>query len=436
MQIKNPYIQYMYSYPHKTAYRTLENVNVKAYLNRLIGEKNSLYFHVPFCQYKCGYCNLFSLAGQSEQMMLDYVDAMERHAKQMSQVLPSGIEFEDLTIGGGTPLILPQDLLERIFNIAKEYFGFYPKKGPVIVETSPNQTTASKLELLKKNGTTRISIGVQSFHDDELKALSRFHTVETAKHALSLIKATGFSCMNIDLIYGMPGQTKASLLESVEQAIVFEPEELFVYPLYIKNGTELYRQKENANTYQPEDTYELYRFIREILRERGYHPYSMRRFVKSTKTEKTSFCGFGNTISIGCGGRSYVGNLHFCTPYAVRQDNCLKIVQDYMERENHLQVDYGFVLDEDEQKRRYVIKHILFGTGICKEDYRQHFHSSVEVDFPQLTEWVEQGYAENQEKNIVLTETGFMLSDYLGPQLISSKVAMRMKEWKETDGTK
>ena len=91
MQIKNPYIQYMYSYPHKTAYRTLENVNVKAYLNRLIGEKNSLYFHVPFCQYKCGYCNLFSLAGQSEQMMLDYVDAMERHAKQISQVLPSGI---------------------------------------------------------------------------------------------------------------------------------------------------------------------------------------------------------------------------------------------------------------------------------------------------------------------------------------------------------
>ena len=435
MQIKNPYIQYMYSYPHKTAYRALENVDVRAFFNQLIGEKNSLYFHVPFCQYKCGYCNLFSLAGQSEQMMVDYVDAMERHAKQMSRVLPSGVEFEDLTIGGGTPLILSEDLLERIFRMAENYFAFYPKKGAVVVETSPNQTTASKLKLLKQYGTTRISIGVQSFHDDELKALSRFHTVATAKKALSLIKEESFSCVNIDLIYGIPGQTRESLLESVEQAIAFEPEELFVYPLYIKKGTGLYGRNENVTVGQTEKTYELYRFVREVLRERGYQPYSMRRFVKSAIMEQTSLCGFGNTISIGCGGRSYIGNLHFCTPYAVRQDNCLKLVKDYIERENHLQVDYGFLLNEDEQKRRYVIKHILFGMGICKEDYRQRFHSPVEVDFPQLIEWVQQGYADDQEKYIVLTETGFALSDYLGPQLISSKVAMRMKEWKEADGT-
>ena len=106
MYVENPYIQYMYSYPHKTAYHTLENIDLKKYLQKLAGRENSLYFHIPFCQYKCGYCNLFSVAGQPEQLMSEYVDAMERQAVQLSGALPEGAAFSDLTFGGGTPLLL------------------------------------------------------------------------------------------------------------------------------------------------------------------------------------------------------------------------------------------------------------------------------------------------------------------------------------------
>lgn len=106
MYVENPYIQYMYSYPHKTAYAPLQNIDLRDYFPKLAGRENSLYFHIPFCQYKCGYCNLFSVAGQSEQSavshqtMSDYIDAMERQSAQLSAALPEGITFVDLTFGG------------------------------------------------------------------------------------------------------------------------------------------------------------------------------------------------------------------------------------------------------------------------------------------------------------------------------------------------
>lgn len=433
MQIENPYIQYMYSYPHKTAYRPLKNVDLRQFLDSLTGAENSLYFHVPFCQYKCGYCNLFSLAGQSEEIMNHYVDAMERQAEQIQQVLPENTKFSDLTLGGGTPLILPEHLLERIFWIAHEKLGFDTKGHSVIVETSPNQTTEEKLKLLKEHGITRISIGVQSFQEDELRALTRFHTVETAKKALNLIKQKNFDCLNIDLIYGIPGQTWESLKYSLEQALAFAPEELFIYPLYVKPGTGLY-QKTNRS----DKTYELYLRIKETLEKNGYHPYSMRRFVKTTKKlplQTTSLCGFGNTLSIGCGARSYLGNLHFCTPYAVTQKHCMTLLHKYIRETDYLQVSYGFLLNEDEQKRRYVIKHILFGMGISKSDYRQHFEKEAIDDFPKIADWIQQGYVSESEAFLTLTEEGMALSDYLGPQFISPEVYARMKEWKEYDGT-
>ncbi len=431
MQIENPYQQYMYSYPHKTAYASLRNVQLEEYVPYLCGAENSLYFHIPFCQYKCGYCNLFSVAGQTEQVMRDYVDAMERHAKQFSERMPDKVSFQDLTLGGGTPLILPVSLLRKVFFLAKNYFSL-KENGSVVIETSPNQTTLEKLAILKKEGVNRVSIGVQSFQEKELSALCRFHSVESAKKALHAIKEKAFDCLNIDLIYGIPGQTTDSLLDSLKQAVAFEPEELFVYPLYVKPETALYQK----NVVPSSDAYMMYCYAREFLKAEGYHPHSMRRFVKeSNDSLPESFCGFGNTISIGCGGRSYIGNLHFCMPYAVKQEHCFSILDTYLQTKDYLQVSHGFLLSPDEQKRRYVIRHILFGKGINCKNYRCNFKKEVQEDFPILEEWEQNGYVMVTKDFITLTERGFSLSDYLGPQLISFDVRRRMEEFKiEKDG--
>lgn len=413
----------MYSYPHKTAYGPLSGICLEDYIQRLAGGQNSLYFHIPFCQSKCGYCNLFSVTGQSDDFMTAYVDAMERHAGQLRTIFPEGADFSDLTLGGGTPLLLSEKLLQRIFSIARGRMGF--EGAPVIVETSPAQTTEEKVAVLRQNDVTRVSMGVQSFYDEELRALNRMHRAEQVHRAAHILKKSNFPCINLDLIYGIPGQTVESLLDSAGQAAAYEPEEMFVYPLYIKEGTFLAEKM----TIHPETLYEMYHELRDFLIERGYKQLSMRRFVKDPDPLDQGSCGFGNTISVGCGGRSYIGELHFSTPFALGQRGCMDILQQYMEKKDFLEVTHGYLLSEEEIRRRYVIKNILFCCGIDREEYRCQFDSEPERDYPLLTEWIRSGLAVADSAKICLTERGISLSDLLGPALISEEVREKMNKW-------
>ncbi len=436
--ILTPYRQYMYSYPHKTAYGQLDSISFNEVSKELVCGDNSLYFHIPFCQSKCGYCNLFSVAGINTpgcyNLMKDYIDAMERHAMQLSDAMPEGVDFKDMTFGGGTPLILPDDLLERVFNIAQKYFGIKFGNIPVIVETSPNQTDKSKLILLKKYNVTRISIGVQSFNDKELEALNRFHSADMAKKALEYINDIGFDCVNVDIIYGIQGQTKESLILTLSEVLKYSPDELFVYPLYIKEGTYLYKSGAVRNA----DAVKLYKCARDFLLQNGYSQISMRRFVRRTEIRQDSsidnvnenLCGFGNTISVGCGGRSYIGSLHYCTKYGVGQNYCMDKLKEYIAINNYLNIKHGYILNIDETKRRYAVKHILFGKGILRKDYLKHFGNDVLKDFGQIEEWAKSGYVNITENYITLTSAGVLLSDYLGAQFISEDVAERMRQWK------
>ncbi len=122
-------------------------------------------------------------------------------------------------------------------------------------------------------------------------------------------------------------------------------------------------------------------------------------------------------------------NLHFCTPYALGQEGCLKRLSAYMDTKDFLNVEHGYILSEEEQRRRYVIKHILFGNGIRREEYRDYFGSGAEQDFPAFRQWEEKGYAEFTDTHIRLTGEGLARSDELGPQLISPDVRQRMETW-------
>lgn len=416
------YQQYMYSYPHKTAYRTLEGVDIRDYLPRLEQEENSLYFHIPFCQAKCGYCNLFSVTGKGADYVDAYLDAMER---QMKQYDLASYSFSDVTIGGGTPLYLEEKQLVRLFGMIEEVQG--RTEYPVIIETSPNQTTEEKLAIVKAGGTKRISLGIQSFQEEELEKLYRVHTPNQARMAVKLIERQNFECVNLDFIYGIPGQTEQSLRENLEEGVSYGPQELFVYPLYMKRGTLL----KDKQIEREENTRKLYDFVCEYLSKHGYVQYSMRRFVHKDYVPLTPAleCGFGNTLSIGCGGRSYLGNLHFCTPYYVRQKDCNLQLERYLATKDHRKITHGFFLDKEEEKRRYVIKNILFTSGLNMGNFRKNFGKDVDKEFAILDIWKEKGYLKKEGDTYKLTTEGMALSDYLGPQLISSNVKGRMEEW-------
>lgn len=429
----NPYIQYMYSYPHKTAYRALEGVTLGAYTSCLTGAGNSLYLHIPFCQTKCGYCNLFSVTGQEEDAVDAYLQAVERQSGQYREVLePAQVSFSQVAIGGGTPLYLSERQMGRMFDGLYRYFRLEGAGQPdMVIETAPNQTTGEKVRILKQAGITRVSLGIQSFSDRELAALGRKHDARRAEEALALLKASDFRCVNVDLIYGIPGQTMESLLASVKRAVSFEPDEIFLYPLYVKHGVRMERQ---GVVMDGALAFTLYQAAAEILREAGFRQDSMRRFVRSADVRNWSECGFGNSLALGCGGRSYLGNLHFCSPYAITGRECLAELSNYEQTKDYTEITHGFLLSEEEMRRRYVIRHLLIRPGLRLEAYKEQFGRRVTEDFPLLLQWKDRGFAEVRGAFFTLTQTGLDLSDYLGPQLISPQVGQAMREWEARHG--
>lgn len=442
----NPYIQYMYSYPHKTAYGPLVGVNLKDYAKRLSGSGHGLYLHIPFCQTKCGYCNLFSVTGAKNREMDCYLDAIERQLKQYQQVLePVDTHFSEFIIGGGTPLYLSEKQLERIFSMTGSCLRF-EKDRQLVIETAPNQTSREKLNLLKNEQVTRVSMGIQSFSDTELKILKRNHSGKKAKEALDLLLSFEFPCVNIDFIYGIPGQSVNSFLKSLKEAVAFEPDEIFLYPLYVKHGAGLEQDIQEGMVLEPDQAFLQYQEASQYLKTEGFRQDSMRRFVRekgSSGPREFSDCGFGTSLSIGCGGRSYLGNLHFCTPYAITRQDCLSELRAYENTQDFTTISHGILLSEEEEKRRYVIRHLLIFPGLDIKNYQKAFGSPVLKDFPILSQWLEAGYitctdktkaekARKQERlpiYLAPTEKGLGLSDYLGPQLISGSIQKRMEEW-------
>ena len=135
------YSQYMYSYPHKTAYRKLDNIKFADYKAELNKNSSHLYFHIPFCESKCGYCNLFSVTGAKENFIDNYVEAM---LLQSMQYDIADVPWQSLTIGGGTPLILDRNQIERLFICAQDILKVPLEETFIGIETSPNQTTYEK----------------------------------------------------------------------------------------------------------------------------------------------------------------------------------------------------------------------------------------------------------------------------------------------------
>ncbi|MDR0431198.1 MAG: STM4012 family radical SAM protein [Tannerellaceae bacterium] len=417
------YIHYMYSYPHKTAYRTFDNpVNLPAYLEKVAGKKTSLYFHIPFCRYKCGFCNLFSQQGYDKVNVDAYLDTMYRQALQLSQWAENLI-FDAFSIGGGTPLILTAGQLDRLFEIAA-LFGVYPEKVFTSIETSPDCTDRNVLQLLKDRGVKRLSIGIQSFRPEELIHIKRKTSFCTIKEALDVIRQINFPQFNMDLIYGIEGQTVASFLYSIEMALEYNPTELFLYPLYVRNGVRISAKAGN------ETLFAMYNAGRDALLRQGFKQTSMRRFVKGDTTDLEYSCGDEIMLSCGCGGRSYIGNLHYATYYAVNQQEIKAVIDDYIQTADFTKIIHGYLLSEEEVQRRYIIKNLMYYRGIDKSDYRQRFGDDLPVSY--FDRFITEGIIEDKDGFIRLTSDGMAYSDDIGHLFISPSVRRHMDNYKKT----
>jgi oxygen-independent coproporphyrinogen-3 oxidase len=425
------YAGYAYAYPHKTAYRPLDPpIALRDVWAAERSDALFLYLHTPFCEMRCGFCNLFTTVNPPDDFARDYLAAMWRQAARTRAAIGPAT-FARLAIGGGTPTYLDESGLESLFDIAERVFGVDPQNIPVSVETSPLTAESGKLRLLRERGAGRISIGAQSFIEAEVKAVGRSQKTSAVEWALERIRAAGFSTLNIDLIYGLPGQTIASWLESLRAALRFTPEELYLYPLYVRPLTGLGRRGQKA-----EDELRLacYRAGRELLLESGYRQISMRMFqsARAQAADGPAYCCQNDgMVGLGCGARSYTGGLHYSGEYAVGATGVREIIAAYIAKPDEAFdfADYGFKLDGAEQRRRFAIQSLLQIEGLDFAAYRARFGSEAFDDLPELARFENSGLATRDGDGLRLTETGLEMSDVVGPELYSARVRNLMEAY-------
>ena len=429
----SPYQGYTYAYPHKTAYRKLEP---PISLNKLWANENRdslfLYMHIPFCEMRCGFCNLFTTVGAGEVLEQSHLKTLKRQAERVRSTLDKAT-FARFAIGGGTPTYLEPDALQELFIIAKDLYSIDLENTPISVETSPATALPERLAVLKDNYVTRISIGVQSFIETEVQGVGRSQKTATVYQALKHIRNYEFPTLNIDLIYGLPKQTPKTWLSSLKSVLMFEPEECYLYPLYVRPLTGLGRKDCNWD----DERLKLYRIGRDFLLEQGYEQISMRMFCKPSKESINNApiycCQSDGMVGLGCGARSYTKELHYSNEYAVGAKGIKGVLANYISEptETFGFASYGFKLNVDEQKRRFILKSLLRTEGLDLNLYKSTFKSSSLEDYPELLELIRQCFVVQVNEHLQLTEVGLERSDVIGPWLYSDKVraCMDTYEW-------
>ncbi len=427
---QSPYSAYSYSYPHKSAYRAFE---IPCDLAELWQQEKRdslfLYIHIPFCGNRCAFCNLFSMAKPDRRMQQDFITALKRQAEVMAG-LTGDFRFSRFALGGGTPTYLDSQALEEVLDITENVMGVDLTAVPGSVEASPESMTKEKLSLLRKRGIDRISLGVQSFIDSEAKSLSRPQKRDMVDDLIKRITSMDFPILNLDLIYGIPGQTSQTWASSIEQAVAYGVQEIYIYPLYIRPLTGLGK----SSKYKGESDFRtgLYHAGRKQLLESGYTQVSMRMFKKTGLKECSESpvycCQEDGMIGLGPGARSYTRNFHYSSEYAVDRGAVADIVGDFCtrSRDEFAQAPFGIRLNDSEQKRRYIVKSVLTMDGLNRLDYRNIFGSDAMDDFPQLEELMALGLGNENNERIMLNEKGISLSDAIGPWLISPEVRAMM----------
>ena len=419
------YDGYAYAYPHKTAYRPLDPPIALAQAWEHEDKRNLfLYVHLPFCEMRCGFCNLFTTVQPGASLVDRTLAAIQRQSHEVATAIAPE-HIAQAAFGGGTPSFLSELELEQLFNQLSCTWPVQWSRIPVSFEVSPGTVSREKLALLRQLGVDRISLGVQSFVKEDLISLKRPQPAQQLEQACHAIKAAGFTVFNIDLMYGNEGQDARRWQRTLDHTLEWQPEEIYLYPLYIRKLTNLDRSGKHPGEHRRE----LYRQARDFILAAGYRQISMRLFRRAEVVRHTDYCcQEDGMIGLGPGARSYTQALHYSTEYAVGQVGVKKIIEDFSNRaaSDFAVADYGVALDLEEQKLRYLIKSLLRADGVSHAAYQRRFGSPLIDEFVQLSELSTLGLVAEIDGYLRLNADGLEWSDTIGPWLYSETVTERM----------
>lgn len=363
-----------------------------------------LYIHVPFCASKCRYCDFYSFAGKQSQMD-DYVEALFWHADKFAPQFV-GRQADTVYFGGGTPSLLGGERLTRMLDGLRERFAILPD-AEITVECNPDSMTDDLLSMLKDAGVNRLSVGVQSAHDDELCMLGRRHTFAEAQDAIRRAQDAGFDNISVDLMYGLPGQTQEYFMQSVEALLALSPVHLSCYSLKLEPGTPMGR--ENPVLPDGDAQADLYLALCDRLRQAGFEHYEISNWAQPGRASRhnSRYWTLSDYLGLGPGAHSYVAGRRFAEPSSLTAF-----------------CDHAQVVDEEDipdfsPHSEYIMLRLRTAAGVDVQDFAARFGRDFAPYEAHLAALQKPGLTEKTQTGWRLTEAGFLVSNLIITDVLS-----------------
>ena len=334
--------------------------------------RNGLYIHIPFCKSKCFYCDFYSVPQTS--LKEEWLDALMLELQREPAFLGTGRPvLRTVYFGGGTPSLLSYEEFDRIFGNIEANFDLSVCEE-ITIEANPDDLSVSYIEMLRRLPFNRISIGVQSFDDAELKAINRRHTAAAASEAILECSRQGFENISLDLMYGLPGQTLESFLVSVAKAISLPVQHISSYSLSWEEGSVLYSKLHSGELQQAsEELSEACFFgMKDVLEKAGFEQYELSNFAQSGFQSKhnSSYWDGAFYLGVGPGAHSYNGLVRrFNPPSLKRYIEGLKQGVDFREMEE---------LDAATKYNDFIITRLRTMQGLNLPELASLFGSSMQ----------------------------------------------------------
>ena len=369
----------------------------------------SLYVHIPFCVRKCLYCDFLSFSvAEKRERIINYVNLLAKEIKMW------GEDCKDRTVvsiffGGGTPSLLEGNEMELLMEQIRESFVL-TKDAEITMEMNPGTVSRENLVAYQKAGINRLSIGLQSARDEELKAIGRIHTYAEFQDSFARARQAGFENINIDLMAALPGQDIASYRSTLEKAVAFSPEHISSYSLILEEGTFLYDRQDDYRFPTEDEEREMYDLTEEILQNAGYHRYEISNYAKDGYECRHNkvYWRRGDYLGLGLGASSMMENRRWKNPSDPEE------YRRYVEGKKPLKGISMQTLTVQEQMEEFMFLGLRLTAGISIREFAACFGTDIESVYGEVLErHYRQKTMQKSGDRIWLTKRGMDVSNYV-----------------------
>ncbi|MBO5656773.1 MAG: oxygen-independent coproporphyrinogen III oxidase [Agathobacter sp.] len=398
-----------------------------------MGTSLELYVHIPFCMKKCKYCDFLSFPAEEKQQR-EYTQALLREIAYYGKRMQSK-RVSTIFIGGGTPSWLDEKLMLQILEAIHSNFTVEPD-AEITMECNPGTLIKDKLRSYRQAGVNRLSIGLQSADDEELKLLGRVHTFGQFLKTYEMAREVGFTNINVDLMSCLPYQTAEKFLKTLKTVVRLKPEHISAYTLIIEEGTPFYEDyKGDVNRLQQgmptamlpdeEEAYRIYKTSQNYLKEMGYEQYEISNFARNGLVcrHNVGYWTRENYLGLGIGAASLLDNVRYSNTRDIYEyiKNSYQITEDPNEPGKCNLHESREMVSRKAQMEEFMFLGLRMKQGVTREEFERRFDMPIEGIYPEVLEHLKtEGLLEMSQGRIYLTYKGMDLGNYSMSQFLLS----------------